>query len=109
MGKFVITKKPCGKYQVMLKSKAGNILLLSSEYAAKISCKKAIELLRIYSQDAAKYQKKTTVDWELYFYLKSKNGQAIGISPKYQSTFSREQVIERIKRIAPIADVEDLS
>lgn len=109
MGKFVITKKPCGKYQVILKSKTGNILLLSLEYAAKISCKKAIELLRIYSQDSDKYQKKTTVDWELYFYLKAKNGQTIGTSQKYQSTFSREQVIERIKKIAPIAEVEDLS
>ena len=109
MGKFVITKKPCGKYQVILKSKAGNILLLSSEYTAKISCKKTIELLRFYSQDADKYQKKTTVDWEFYFYLKSKNGQTIGTSPKYLSTFSREQVIERIKKTAPLADVEDLS
>jgi uncharacterized protein len=109
MGKFVITKKTGGKFQVHLKSKAGQILLISEEYLTKISCKKIIERLRIYARHADKFQKKTTVNWELYFYLKSASGQTLGTSKKYPSALSRDQAIIKVRKLAPIAPVEDLS
>lgn len=109
MEKFVITKKQCGKFQVQLRSKAGQILLSSEEYLTKISCKRTIEKLRTFSKDSGKFQKKTTVDWELYFYLKSASGKAIAISKKYSTNLSREQAITRVRKIAPFAPVEDQS
>jgi uncharacterized protein YegP (UPF0339 family) len=107
MGKFVITKKQCGKFQVHLRSKAGQILLSSEEYLTKISCKRTIEKLRVFAKDAGKFQKKTTVDWQLYFYLKSASGKAIATSKKYSTNLSREQAITRVRKIAPLAPVED--
>lgn len=103
----MITKKQSGKFQVHLKSKAGQILLSSEDYLTKISCKKAIEKLRAYAKDAGKFQKKTTIDWELYFYLKTANGHTIATSKKYATNLSREQAINRVKKIAPIASIED--
>lgn len=98
-----------GKFQVHLQSKGGLILLSSEEYRTKISCKKAIEKFRVSAQDNTKFQKKTTIAWELYFYLKAANGQTIGISNKYPSALSREKAIYRIKKLAPIAPIEDQS
>ncbi|MFZ0598825.1 MAG: YegP family protein [Flavobacterium sp.] len=109
MGKFVITKKDCGRFQVHLKSKTGKVLLSSEEYLTKISCKKNIEKLRIYASQADKFQKKTTVDWELYFYLKASGGKTIGTSTKFPSELSREQAIKIVQKIAPTAPVENLA
>lgn len=107
MGKFVIQKKTCGTFQVHLKSKTGQLLLSSDTYLTKASCNKVIERFRIYTQQADKFQKKTTIDWELYFYLKAANGQTIGTSIKYATNLSREQAIIKIKKLAPLAPVED--
>ncbi|MDA6069963.1 YegP family protein [Flavobacterium sp. AC] len=109
MGKFVIIRKTAGKYQVQLKSRAGTLLLNSREYTTKISCKKTIECLRSYAGQANKFQKKTSTEWELYFYLKSNNGKTIATSVLFPSTLSREQAIKRVQKLAPIAAVEDES
>lgn len=109
MGKFVIIRKKAGKFQVQLKSKAGTVLLSSEEYATKISCKKAIESFRTHAQQADKYQKKISTDWEPYFHLRSSHGKVIATSAIFPSTLSRELAIKRVQRIAPIAIVEDQS
>ncbi|MFH6991084.1 YegP family protein [Flavobacterium sp. FlaQc-48] len=56
-------------------------------------------------QLTGKLQKKTTIDRELYFYLRADNGQTIATSQKYTSALSREQAIERIQKVAPAAPV----
>ncbi|MCD0472685.1 YegP family protein [Flavobacterium sp. JAS] len=107
MGKFVITKKECGKFQVCLKSNTGQVLLTSQELRSKISCRKAIEQLRTYTQEVDKFHKKTATDWELYFYLKSTNGRTIGISSRFPSALARDQAIKMIQKLAPNAFIED--
>ncbi|MBF4494240.1 YegP family protein [Flavobacterium sp. JLP] len=107
MGTFVITKKTEAKFQVQLKSKTGKVLLCSQEYSSKISCKKAIEKFRAYAQDKNSFQKRTTVQWELYFYLKTAQGKPIATSINYNTYLAREKAINTVKKIAPIAAVED--
>lgn len=109
MAKFVITRKECGKFQVILKLETGFILLKSREYAAKTSCKKAIERIRISARQADNFQKKVTVNWEPYFYLKEASGRIIGISEIHATNLSREQAIINMKKRTQSALIEDQS
>lgn len=103
----MITKKECGKFQVCLQSNAGQVLLISEGLRSKISCRKAIEQLRTYTQEPDKFQKKTATDWELYFYLNSNTGKTIGVSSRFPSALAREQAIQMVQKLAPHALVED--
>jgi len=109
MGKFEITKRKNGEFQFNLKAGNGQIILTSEGYVEKSSCKNGIESVKKNSQVDARFERLESKNGKPYFNLKATNGQVIGVSEMYESTASRENGIESVKKNAPGADVVDLS
>jgi uncharacterized protein len=109
MGKFVISKRSNGEYQFNLKADNGQIILASEGYTAKSGCENGIESVRKNAPDDGNYDRKTSSNDKYHFNLKGGNGQVIGTSEMYESTASRDNGIESVKKNAPAATTEDQS
>lgn len=109
MGKFVITKRANGEFQFNLKAGNGQVILASEGYTTKAACENGIESVKKNSQDDARFERLTSKNDKFYFLLKATNGQAIGSSEMYESTASRDNGIESVKKNAPEAEVDDQS
>lgn len=109
MGKFVITKRTNGEFQFNLKAGNGQVILASEGYTTKAACENGIESVKKNSQDDARFERLTSKNDKFYFLLKATNGQSIGSSEMYESTASRDNGIESVKKNAPEAEVDDQS
>jgi uncharacterized protein YegP (UPF0339 family) len=109
MGKFVINKKANGEFQFDFIDKKNKVILSSGGYTRKLMCIKGIESVRRNSQDNVKFFRKTSLTNETYFNLKAFNGKIIGVSKMFKDRFSRDKGIERLKKKAPNALIEDRS
>jgi hypothetical protein len=109
MGKFVISKRSNGEYQFNLKADNGQVILTSEGYSAKAGCDNGIASVRTNSQDADKFDRKTSSNGKPFFNLKASNGQIIGTSEMYESEASRDNGIASVKTNAPGATVDDKS
>lgn len=109
MGKFVITKRTNGEFQFNLKAGNGQVILASEGYTTKAACENGIESVKKNSQDDARFERLTSKNDKFYFLLKATNGQSIGSSEMYESTASRDDGIESVKKNAPEAEVDDQS
>jgi uncharacterized protein YegP (UPF0339 family) len=107
MGKFVIKTRANGEYQFNLLAGNGQNILASEGYKTKASCLNGIESVKKNSQDDARFEKLEAKNGKPYFNLKATNGQIIGSSEMYESTASRDNGIESVKKNAPDATTED--
>jgi uncharacterized protein YegP (UPF0339 family) len=107
MGKFVIKTRANGEYQFNLLAGNGQNILASEGYKTKASCINGIESVKKNSQDDAKFERLEAKNGKPYFNLKATNGQIIGSSEMYESTASRDNGIESVKKNAPDATTED--
>lgn len=108
MGKFVISTRKNGEFQFNLKAGNGQTILASEGYTTKAACENGIESVRKNSQDDARFEKLEAKNGKPYFNLKAGNGQIIGSSEMYESTASRDNGIESVKKNAPDATVEEV-
>ncbi|WP_199118955.1 YegP family protein [Pedobacter sp. ASV28] len=109
MGKFEITKRKNGDYQFNLKAGNGQVILTSQGYSTKSGCENGIESVRKNSQDDKHFDRLESSSGKPYFNLTSTNGQIIGTSEMYESTSSRDNGIESVKKNAPDASLDDQS
>lgn len=109
MEKFVIKKKTNGEFQFDFIDKKNKVILSSGGYTRKLMCIKGIESVKRNSQDNVKFFRKTTLTNETYFNLKAFNGKIIGVSKMFKDRFSRDKGIDRLKKKAPNAIIEDRS
>ena len=109
MSKFVITKRVNGEFQFNLTAGNGEIILTSEGYSAKPGCLNGIESVKTNSQDATKFEGKTSANGRWFFNLKAANGQIIGTSQMYATAASRDGGIASVKTNAPAATTEDKS
>lgn len=107
MGKFVIKTRANGEYQFNLLAGNGQNILASEGYKTKASCLNGIESVKKNSQDDARFERLEAKNGKPYFNLKATNGQIIGSSEMYESTASRDNGIESVKKNAPEATIED--
>jgi uncharacterized protein YegP (UPF0339 family) len=107
MGKFVIKTRANGEYQFNLLAGNGQNILASEGYKTKASCLNGIESVKKNSQDDARFERLEAKNGKPYFNLKATNGQIIGSSEMYESTASRDNGIESVKKNAPDATTED--
>lgn len=107
MGKFVIKTRANGEYQFNLLAGNGQNILASEGYKTKVSCLNGIESVKKNSQDDARFDRLEAKNGKPYFNLKATNGQIIGSSEMYESTASRDNGIESVKKNAPDATTED--
>lgn len=109
MSKFTIFKGSNGNYYFNLKASNGEKVLSSEGYTSKIACQNGIDSVKENSQYDSRYEKKISINSKYFFVLKASNGQTIGTSEMYETSFSRDNGIAVVKKIAPSAVVEDLT
>ena len=107
MSKFVIFKGSNGNYYFHLKAGNGEKVLASEGYAYKSSCQNGIASVKENAPYDSRYEKKTSYNGKYYFVLKAANGESIGTSEMYETSYSRDNGIEVIKKEAPGALTED--
>ncbi len=56
-----------------------------------------------------RYHRAIASNWQYYFTLKAANGQTLGISEYYTTSYNRENGIAAVKRDAPNAPTSDLT
>ncbi len=109
MGKFEIKKRKNGEFQFNLKAGNGQIILTSEGYTTKAACNNGIESVKKNSQDDKRFSRLEAKNGKPYFNLTATNGQIIGSSEMYESTSSRENGIESVKKNAVDSEIKDLT
>ncbi len=107
MGKFVVTTRKNGEIQFNLEAGNGQVIFTSEGYSSKAACLNGIESVKKNSQDAARFEKKTTDSGAFRFNLKATNGQVIGVSQNYTTEANRDNGIASVMKNAPEASVID--
>lgn len=108
--RYEVYKDASGDFRFRLKS-AGNyetILSSSEGYKNKSDCYNAINICQRNSPYDSYYDRRTSLNSQYYFTLRSSNGRDIGISELYSSPASREQGITAVKRDGPTQTVVEL-
>jgi len=108
--KFQIFRSPSSfEYYYRLRSVNGQIILSGEGYESKQSCKNGILSVKSNASYDSQYENRTAQNGQYYFVLKARNGEIIGISETYTSTYARENGRQTVKRDAPRAPIEDLT
>ena len=109
MGKFVIKKRINGDFQFNLEADNSPVILTSEGYSSKNGCTSGIESVRKNAPDNNRYEKKISSNQKHFFNLKAGNGEIIGTSEMYESTYGRDIGIASVKANATDATVEYLA
>lgn len=108
-GKFELYTDKAGEFRFRLKAGNGQTILASEGYKQRASAVNGIESVKKNAPEDARYERKDSTSGKPMFNLKATNGQVIGTSELYESTASRENGIESVKKNAPDAEVVDLT
>src|SRR5687767_3755070 len=101
VAKFEIKKGSSGQYRFNLKAGNGEIILSSEQYLSKQGAEGGIASVRSTAPYDSRYERRQASSGQPYFVLKAFNGEIIGRSETYSSTYSMEMGIESVKRNAP--------
>lgn len=107
--KFQIFTDNSNQYRFRLRAKNGEPILASEGYTLKQGCHNGINSVKKNAPYESRYERKIATNGQYYFVLKAANGETIGTSEMYNSTYSRDNGIEAVKRDAPNAPIEDLT
>lgn len=107
--KYTKFKDVAGAFRFNLKAENGEIILHSEAYTSSKACDDGITSVRLNSPFDNQYDRRTAVNGQYYFVLKAKNGEIIGTSELYSSSFARDNGITAVKRVGPTAPVDDIS
>lgn len=106
MGKFIVIKRK-EEFQFYLKSVNGIVILTSEYHNSKHCCMNAIEAAKENARMDENYIRKTSSNGQYYFVLKSVNGDVIGTSEMYMTTWGRENAIASIKYNTQYSRIKD--
>ena len=98
-----------GKYYFRLKAKNGQVVLASQGYANKAGAKNGIESVKKNCSDDNCFERKVASNGKHHFNLCSTNKQIVGSSQMYASKSGMENGIKSVRKVAPEADLVDLS
>ncbi len=107
--KFELLKNYNQEYYFHLKAANGEIILRSEMYSAKQGANNGIDSVKTHAPFDIYYDRLQSRNSEYYFNLKAVNGQIIGTSQMYSSSYARDNGIESVKTNAPTASVYDLT
>jgi uncharacterized protein YegP (UPF0339 family) len=108
-GKFELTKSKGEQYHFNLKAENGEIIFSSEMYNSKSAAEKGIESVKRNAGDEKSYERRTNVNSQPFFVLKSGNAEEIGMSEMYSSDSARENGIKSLMKNAPDASISDLA
>lgn len=110
MAKFQIFKSTSNsQYYYHLRATGNGQIILSSEgYTTISSCKAGIDSVKANAPYDSRYDKLYTSYRQYHFNLKASNGQVIGTSESYTTSYNRDNGVDLVKAQAPNADVEEI-
>lgn len=109
MSTFYIFKDSANEFRWRLRAGNNEIILGSSEgYTSKQNCSNSIASVKVNAPYDSRYQRKSATSG-YYFTLHAANGETLGISEYYTTSYNRDAGIETCKREAPGAGVSDLT
>lgn len=107
--RYEIRQDQRGEYRFNLLSVNGENILRSSEgYTYKSDCKRAIEICQQNSPHEQHY-KRGQSGLNYWFTLRANNGEDVGISEMYTTSYNRDNGIAAVKRDGPTKNIEDKS
>lgn len=109
MSKFIITLGINNEFYFKLTANNDEPILSSEGYTIKQNCLNGISSVRTNSTLDLRYSRKVASNGQFYFTLHGSNGETIGVSEMYNSTQSRDNGIDSVKRNAPSAIIDDRS
>jgi len=95
------------KYYFNLSGDNNENVLTSETYNLKQSALDGITSVRINSLDDTRYKRKISSRGQNYFVLTASNGEPIGASEEYSSSYAMERGISVVKQIGPSATLRD--
>ena len=105
--RYEIKKDSSGEFRFNLLSVNGENILRSSEgYTNKSDCTKAITICQENAPHEQYYNRGQSTG-NYWFTLRAKNGEDIGMSEMYTTSFNRDNGIDAVKRDGPTKNVED--
>lgn len=108
--KFTVFKDTAGEFRFNLFAVNGKNILRSSEgYISKQGCLNGIRSVKENASYDSRYDRCNATSGEYYFTLKASNGEVLGISEMYTTSYARENGVESVKENAPNAPIEDLT
>lgn len=107
MGTYVLKRTSDGQFMFNLKADNHEIILTSERYTTKASAEIGIESVKANSPHDERYNRLTSTSNKPYFTLEAANGQVIGKSELYESTQSRDNGIDSVKRNGPSSSTRD--
>jgi len=106
--KFQIYKSG-SEYRYRLRARNGEIILHGEGYTTKQNCLNGITSVKANSPYDSRYDKRIASNGQYYFVLKAANGEIIGMSEMYTTSYARDNGIESVKNTAPNSPIEDLT
>lgn len=107
--KFDLKRSENAQFMFNLKAANGEVILTSELYNEKPSAVHGIESVKSHAIEDVRFERKRAKTGQPFFVLKAANGEVIGKSETYSSTWAMERGIRSVKRNAPAARVDDLS
>lgn len=109
MATFKITKDNEGKYRYLLVADNGEPILRDSEgHSYKSACETSIASVKVNAPHTWRYTKHDLL-FNYSFTLKGGNGEPIGVSETYTTSYDRDRGIDAVMRNAPNATTTDLT
>jgi len=106
---FVLKKSSDSKYYFNLRTENNEIILTSEKYISKQNATKGINSVKSNSLIESRYERNVSSRGNYYFNLIDENNEIIGTSEEYYLMEERENGINDVKIIAPIAPVIDMT
>jgi uncharacterized protein YegP (UPF0339 family) len=103
MGKFSTKTGKDGQHYFNLLATNGQVILTSEGYTTTAAMNNGIESVKKNAPEDKHFDREESKNGKFYFNLKAGNGQVIGKSQMYESTASRDNGIESVKKNAPEA------
>jgi hypothetical protein len=107
MASYNIRKSIDQKYYFTLNADNNEKVLTSETYNQKSSAYVGITAVKNNSPFDTRYKRKISTRGQHYFVLVAENGEPIGTSEEYSSSYAMELGISVVKRIGPIATTND--
>jgi uncharacterized protein len=100
-------KRTGTQYMFNLHGDNNEVVLTSERYVSKEGAQGGIASVKVHSPYDTNYRRLNNSLGSPYFVLKASNGETIGTSEAYSSSYARDQGIEWVKRNAPGAPTRD--
>lgn len=106
---FELYKDNAGEFRFRLKSKSGEIILISESYTKKANCENGIESVRKNAHLEKSFSLSQNEAGSWHFTITALNGQVVGTSLFYQSQKQALKGIESVKSNAISAPVKEVT